>query len=180
MIFQMNLNPWAGCEGYVECERALELNSRQVLFESGHGKYWYLGDRVLPQVEHMYPLATIPAHPCHTIWLVDFLADEEIARALDGYIVIRTEGNYFEFIWDHLQGCLVGRLVFSFPTKIKVLPIPFPYFCLVTIFACWIFSLHLLKERKRKSKRFPFLTMLVVLLVLSQRLILIFWHGSMM
>ena len=99
VIFQMNLNPWAGCEGYVKCERALELNSRQVLFESGHGKYWYLGDRVLPQVEHMYPLATIPDHPCHTIWLVDFLADEEIARALDGYIVIRTEGNYFEFIW---------------------------------------------------------------------------------
>ena len=44
MIFQMNLNPWAGCEGYVECERALELNGRQVLFECGHGKYWYLGD----------------------------------------------------------------------------------------------------------------------------------------
>ena len=91
--------------------------------------------------------------------------------------------NRTKLFWiylDHLQGCLVGRMVFSFPTKIKVLPIPFPYFCLVTIFACWIFSLHLLKERKRKSKKFPFLTMLVVLLVLSQRLILIFQHGSMM
>ena len=44
VIFQMNLNPWAGCEGYVECERALELNGLQVLFECGHGKYWYLGD----------------------------------------------------------------------------------------------------------------------------------------
>ena len=26
VIFQMNLNPWAGCEGYAECEQALELN----------------------------------------------------------------------------------------------------------------------------------------------------------
>ena len=52
VIFQMNLNPWAGCEGYAECERALELNDCQVLFECGHGKYWYLGDRVLSQVEH--------------------------------------------------------------------------------------------------------------------------------
>ena len=113
----------------------------------------------------MNPPATIPTHPCHIIRLADFLVDEEFARARDGYIVIGAEGNYFEFIRDHLQGCLVGRTVFSFSAKIKVLPIPFPYFCLVTIFACWIFSLHLLKERKRK--RFPLLTMLVVLLVLS-------------
>ena len=48
VIFQMNLNPWAGCEGYAECEQALELNGCWVLFECGHGKYWYLGDRVLP------------------------------------------------------------------------------------------------------------------------------------
>ena len=44
VIFQMDLNPWAGCEGYTECERALELNGFQVLFECGHGRYWYLGD----------------------------------------------------------------------------------------------------------------------------------------
>ena len=50
MIFQMYLNPWAECEGYVECEQALELNGRQVLFECGDGRYWYLGDRVLPQI----------------------------------------------------------------------------------------------------------------------------------
>ena len=37
--FQMNLNPWARCEGYAKCEWALELNSWQVLFECGHGKY---------------------------------------------------------------------------------------------------------------------------------------------
>ena len=24
VTFQMNLNPWAGCEGYGECEQALE------------------------------------------------------------------------------------------------------------------------------------------------------------
>ena len=28
VIFQMNLNPWAGCEEYAKCERALELNGR--------------------------------------------------------------------------------------------------------------------------------------------------------
>ena len=88
MTFQMNLNPWDGCKGYSECERALELNSCQVLFECGHGKYWYLGNRVLPQVEHMYPLARILTHPCHTIFLANLLANEEIARARDGYIVI--------------------------------------------------------------------------------------------
>ena len=71
-------------------------------------------------------------------------------------------------------------MVFLFPSKIKVLPIPFPYFCLVTIFACWIFNLHLLKERKRKRKRFPLFTMLTVLQILSLRLILIFQHGSTM
>ena len=44
----MSLNPWVGYEEYVECEWALELNSRQVLFECGHGRYWYLGNQVLP------------------------------------------------------------------------------------------------------------------------------------
>ena len=48
VIFQMNLNSWVGCEGYVECEGALELNGCQVFLECGHGKYWYLRDRVLP------------------------------------------------------------------------------------------------------------------------------------
>ena len=63
----MDLNPWAGCEGYAEYEWALELNGHQVLFECGHGRHWYLGDRVLPQVEHEYPPTTIPTLPCHTI-----------------------------------------------------------------------------------------------------------------
>ena len=79
VTFQMKLNPLVRFEGYAEYEWALELNSRQVLFECGHEKYWYLSDRVLPQVEHVYPFATIPAHPCRTIQLPDFLADEEIA-----------------------------------------------------------------------------------------------------
>ena len=95
---QMDLNSWARCEGYAECEQALELNGCQVLFECGHGKYWYLGDRVLPQVEHKYPPTTIPTPPCHTIQLADFLADEKITRAHDGYIVAGVEGNYSEFI----------------------------------------------------------------------------------
>ena len=33
-----------------ECEWAQELNGPQVLFDCGHGRYWYLGDRVLAQV----------------------------------------------------------------------------------------------------------------------------------
>ena len=171
VIFQMNLNPWVGCEGYAKCERALELNGCQVLFECGHGKYWYLGDRVLPQVEHVYPPTTIPTPPCCIVQLAYFLADEEIARVRDGYIVAGAEGNYAEFVQDHLQGCLVGIMVFSslFKVKFLVLQIPFPYFCLVTIFACWTFSLLLLKEgkRERKRKRFLLLTMLVALLDLS-------------
>ena len=54
----------------------------------------------------------------------------------------------------------------------------FSYFFLVTKFVCWICSLHILKERKRK--RFLLLNMLVVLLVPSWRPILIFQHDSMM
>ena len=69
----------------------------------------------------MYPPATIPTHPCRTIWLADLLAEKEIARARDGYIVAGEDGDYSEFIWDHLQGCLVGRTIFSFPSKIKLL-----------------------------------------------------------
>ena len=139
----MDLNPWARCERHVECERALELNGRQVLFDCGHGRYWYLGDWVLPQVEHEYPSTTIPTPPCHTIQLADFLADEEIARAHDSYIVAGVEGNYSEFIRLHLQGCLVGRTVFFFLSKVKFLDLAnsFSYFCLVIILAHCIFSL---------------------------------------
>ena len=68
----------------------------------------------------MYPLATIPAHPCHTVQLANFLADEEIAQAHDGYIVAGAKGDYSKFIRDHLQGFLVGRTIFSLPTKIKL------------------------------------------------------------
>ena len=44
----MNLDPWERCEGYAECTLALVLNECQVLFECGLGRYWNLGDRVLP------------------------------------------------------------------------------------------------------------------------------------
>ncbi|KAK9996765.1 hypothetical protein SO802_021451 [Lithocarpus litseifolius] len=86
-VWQMKLNPWAGCEGYAEYEQALKQNGHQVLFECRHGKYWYLGDQ-----------------------LADFLADEEIAWARDGYIIAEVEGIYSKFVRDHLQGCLVGRM----------------------------------------------------------------------
>ena len=109
----MSLNPWAGCEGCVECERVLELNGCQVLFDCGHGRYWYLGDWVLPQVQHEYPPITIPIPPCPSIQLADFLADEEIARARDGYIVAGVEGDYSKFIRTHLQGCWLAYQYFS-------------------------------------------------------------------
>ena len=76
---------------------------------------------MLPQVEHVYPPTTIPIPPCHIVRLADFLVDEEIAQARDGYIIAGVEGNYFEFIRDHLQGCLVGRTIFLFLSKIKLL-----------------------------------------------------------
>ena len=75
----MSLNPWVGCEEYVECKWALELNSHKVLFECGHGRYWYLDDRVLPQVQHVYPPTTIPVPHCPSIGLADLLTNEEIA-----------------------------------------------------------------------------------------------------
>ena len=121
MTFQMHLNPWIGCERYVKCERALKLNGCQVLFQYRHGKHCYLGDRVLPQVEHVYPPTTIPTPPCHTVRLANFLADKEIAQAHDDYIVAGVEGNNSEFVRDYLQGRLVGRTIFLFPFKIKFL-----------------------------------------------------------
>ena len=127
VTFQMNLNPWAGCEGYAKCEQALKLNGCQVLFKCGHGRYWYLSDRVLPQVEHKYPPTTIPNPPCHTVRLADLLTDEEIARARDGYIVAGVEGNYYEFIQLHLQGFFVSRVVLFFPSKVKFLILQIPF-----------------------------------------------------
>ena len=88
--FSNGFRPLAGCERYAECKQALELNGHQVLFECGHGRYWYLGDQVLPQAKHEYPPTTIPTPHCHTVRLADFLADEEIAQARNGYIVARV------------------------------------------------------------------------------------------
>ena len=75
----MCLNLWVGCEEHAKCEQALELNGYQVLFECGHGRYWYLGDRVLPQVQHVYPPTTIPIPPCPSVWLADLLTNGEIS-----------------------------------------------------------------------------------------------------
>ena len=80
------------------------------MFEYGHGN-WYLSDRVLPQVEHEYPPTTVPTPPYLTVWLADFLTDDEIAWARGGYIVAGVPGTYSEFVQIHLQGCLVGRTV---------------------------------------------------------------------
>ena len=60
----MNLDPWERYEGYAECTLALVLNECQVLFECGLGRYWNLGDRVLPQVHHVYPPEVILIQPC--------------------------------------------------------------------------------------------------------------------
>ena len=110
----MNLDPWTRCEGYVEYERALELNGCQALFECGHGRYWYLGDWVSSQIHHVYPPTAIPILPYPSIWLADFLTDEEIAQARVGFIVPRTAGSYSKLIKTRLQGCLAGQTVLLF------------------------------------------------------------------
>ena len=136
--FQMSLDPWLGCEEYVECEWALELNGCQVLFECGHGRYWYLGNRVLAQVQLECPPTTILLPPCPSIRLADLLANEEIARARIGHVVSGTLG--------------------IFPSEVKlhfILYAHFPYFHFVTVSVCCTLRLHLLrilKKRERKKK----------------------------
>lgn len=98
----MNLNPWAGCEGYAECTLALELNDRQVLFECGHGRYWYLGDRVLPQVHHVYRPEVIPIHPCPLVRLANVLTNDEVANARVGRTIPGILVDYLEFVRTHL------------------------------------------------------------------------------
>ena len=79
-----------------------ELNKRQVLFEYGHKRYWYLGDRVLAQVQHIYPPEMILAHPCPSIRLIDFLTNKEIAHARIGHVVLGILGDYLQFVKVHL------------------------------------------------------------------------------
>ena len=65
----------------------------------GHGRYWYIGDRVLAHFWHVYPPKMIPIHPCPSIKLADLLANEEIARARVGHAISGTLGDYLEFVW---------------------------------------------------------------------------------
>jgi len=119
----MNLGPWEGCKGYVECMLALELNERQVWFECGNGRYWYLGDWVLPQVYNVYPPQVIPIHPCPSVWLANLLIDNEVANARVGCTNPEIPGNYLKFVKTHLQGHLVdafGASCLSFPSFVKV------------------------------------------------------------
>ena len=147
-------------------------------------EYWYLGDRVLLQVQHVYLLTTILVPPCPSIRLADLLSNEDIARARIGHVVSGTLGIYFDFIQTQLQGCLAGIFLTSvslFPSEVKlhfILYAHFPYFHFVTVSVCCTLRLHLLKKRKRKM-RIPFLVMLAALLVLSWRPVLTFLHGNM-
>ena len=51
-----------------------------------------------PKLNMSILLPQFQTPPCHTVRLVDFLANEEIAQARNGYIVVGVEGNYSEFI----------------------------------------------------------------------------------
>ena len=102
-------------------EWALERNGCHALFEYGHGSYWYLGDRVSPQVHHVYPAIPIPAPPSPSIWLADFLTNVEIAQAHVGFVVPRTVRSYSKFIKTRLQGCLAGQMVLLFLSKVEFL-----------------------------------------------------------
>ena len=62
------------------------------------GDIGILVDRVLAQVQYMYPFETIPAPPCPSIQLANLLANEEIAHASIGHIVPGTPGDYLEFV----------------------------------------------------------------------------------
>jgi len=128
--FQASLDPWLRCEGHVECEWAQDLNGRQVLFECGHGRYWYLGDQVLTQVQLVDPPAMIPVHPCPSIRLANLLANEEIAHAQVGHVVSGTLGDYLEFVQTQLQGYVAGipiTLVSFFLSKVKLHLILYPH-----------------------------------------------------
>ena len=180
----MSLDPWLGCEECAKCEWAQELSSCQVLFECGHGRYWYLGDWVLTQVHRVYPLTTILVQPWPSIRLANLLANEEIARARVGHVVSGAPRDYHEFVQTQLQGCLADITVTSitfFPPKVNLHLILHLFIFFVSTFvkisSYCTFRLHLLKRRKRK-KRIPFLAMLAALLVLSWRHIFIFLHGN--
>ncbi|KAL0001385.1 hypothetical protein SO802_015166 [Lithocarpus litseifolius] len=55
------------------------------------------------QVQHVYPLMTIPVPPCPSIRLADLLSNEVTTRARIGHIVSSTPGIYFDFIQTQLQ-----------------------------------------------------------------------------
>ena len=86
---------------------ALELNECQVLFECGHGRYWYLRDRVLPQVYHTYPPKVNSVNPCPSIQLANLSTDDEVANAIVGRDNLGILGDYLEFVQTHLQGRLI-------------------------------------------------------------------------
>ena len=98
----MGLDPWVGCKGYVEYAWALELNECQVLFECGHGRYWYLGNWGLPHVHHVYPPEVILIHPSPSVRLASLLIDEEVANARVGHTNPRILEDYLEFVKAHL------------------------------------------------------------------------------
>lgn len=95
---------WEGCEDYDECKLALELNKHQVLFECGHRRYWYLGDRVLLQVLHVYSPEVNPVNPCPPIWLANLLTDDEVANERVSHTNHGIPRDYLEFVKVHLQG----------------------------------------------------------------------------
>ena len=91
----------------------------------------------MPQFEHVYPSTTISVPHCPSIYLVDLLANEEIACARVGHVVSGILGDYLEFVQAQLQGCLVEILmtsVYFFPFEINLhfilyAHLPFFSFC---------------------------------------------------
>ena len=67
----------------------------------------------MAQVQHVYPLETIPVHPCPSTRLADLLANKEIARAQVNHVISRTPEDYLKFVQTQLQGCLIGIPVTS-------------------------------------------------------------------
>ena len=101
-ILQMNLDPWQAVP-ISNKYSGLTLNRRKILFECPLGRYWYLGDRVLAQVDHKYP-PLLPQDPPDSMRKGGLLEGDDLKAALAGSDATGVAGDYGEFVRRRLQG----------------------------------------------------------------------------
>ncbi|XP_030945395.1 uncharacterized protein LOC115969900 [Quercus lobata] len=98
----MNLDPWQVVT-ISNKYSGLTLNRRKILFECPLGRYWYLGDRVLAQVDHKYP-PLLPQDPPDSMRKGGLLEGDDLKAALAGSDAMGVAGDYGEFVQRRLQG----------------------------------------------------------------------------